>query len=88
MLDGVLKKTSGYAFYNTSPFTFQTLLEAPADLETNFTAYCNGFSDNVRQILECFKSFFPHVATMARRKYFIRFSRNLQAKRRNCIPTR
>lgn len=64
MLDGLLKTASGHAFYNASPFTFKSLLEAPADIGDNFRAYCNGFSDNARQILERFKSFWPHVETM------------------------
>ena len=64
LLDGMLTKASGHDFYNTSPFTFSSLLDAPADLGANFQAYCNGFSENVRQILERFKPFWPHVATM------------------------
>ena len=65
LLDKLLEKASGYAFYNTSPFTFARLLDAPADLEVNFRAYCNAFSPNVRQILERFKPFWPHLATMS-----------------------
>ncbi|WP_165071285.1 class I SAM-dependent DNA methyltransferase [Desulfovibrio sp. ZJ200] len=65
LLDKLLEKASGYAFYNTSPFTFARLLDAPADLEANFRAYCNAFSPNVRQILERFKPFWPHLATMS-----------------------
>lgn len=65
LLGKLLEKASGYAFYNTSPFTFARLLDAPADLEANFRAYCNAFSPNVRQILERFKPFWPHLATMS-----------------------
>ncbi|MGE9984455.1 type I restriction-modification system subunit M N-terminal domain-containing protein [Desulfovibrio sp. SGI.169] len=60
----LLEKASGCAFYNTSQFTFVRLLDAPDDLEANFRAYCNAFSPNVRQILERFKPFWPHLATM------------------------
>lgn len=63
-LDGMLKKASGHVFYNTSPFTFSSLLNAPADLAANFQAYCNGFSENARQILDRFKPFWPHVTVM------------------------
>lgn len=49
--DGFLKKTSGYQFYNTSPFTFKTLIADPENIVTNFRAYINGFSDNVLDIL-------------------------------------
>lgn len=65
LLPTLLEKASGYAFYNTSPFTFARLLDAPDDLEANFRAYCNAFSPNVRQILERFKPFWPHLATMS-----------------------
>ena len=64
LLDTLLQKASGRPFYNTSPFTFARLLDAPDDLDANFRAYCNAFSGNVRQILEKFKPFEPHVATM------------------------
>ena len=64
LLDTLLQKASGRPFYNTSPFTFARLLDAPDDLKANFPAYCNAFSGNVRQILEKFKPFEPHVATM------------------------
>ena len=49
--DGFLKKASGYQFYNTSPFTFKTLLADPENIVDNFKAYLNGFSDNVQDIL-------------------------------------
>ena len=49
--DGFLKKASGYQFYNTSPFTFKTLIADPENIVTNFRAYINGFSDNVLDIL-------------------------------------
>ena len=49
--DGFLKKASGYQFYNTSPFTFRTLLSDPENIVDNFRAYLNGFSDNVLDIL-------------------------------------
>ena len=65
LLDKLLEKASGYAFYNTSPFTFTRLVDAPDDLEANFRAYCNAFSPNVRQILERFKPFWPHLSTMS-----------------------
>ena len=57
--------TGGLEFYNTSAFTFARLLDDPAGLAANFRAYCDAFSPNVRQILEKFKPFRPHLATMA-----------------------
>lgn len=49
--DGFLRKASGYQFYNTSPFTFKTLIADPDNIVDNFKAYLNGFSDNVQDIL-------------------------------------
>ena len=46
-----LTEASGYQFYNVSPFTFKTLLADPNNIEDNFRAYINGFSDNVLDIL-------------------------------------
>lgn len=53
--DSFLKKASGYEFYNTSKYTFNTLLNDANNIEANFKNYINGFSDNVRQIIEKFK---------------------------------
>lgn len=49
--DGFLRKASGYQFYNISPFTFETLKADPENINDNFRAYLNGFSDNVQDIL-------------------------------------
>lgn len=49
--DGFLRNASGYPFYNTSKFTFETLKADPDNIEDNFKDYLNGFSDNVQDIL-------------------------------------
>ena len=49
--DGFLRKASGYAFYNISPFTFETLRADADGIEDNFRAFINGFSENVQDIL-------------------------------------
>lgn len=46
---------TGYPFYNTSPFTLQRLYDTPSQIKANFTAYLNGFSDNVQEIIRKFK---------------------------------
>lgn len=51
---GFLEKASGYAFYNTSPFTFKTLLNEPEHIEENFKAFLGGFSENVQDIIKNF----------------------------------
>lgn len=55
MKDSFLKKSSGYAFYNISKFTFEALLNDADNIEANFRNYIDGFSDNVKQIIEKFK---------------------------------
>lgn len=55
MREDFLKKASGYDFYNTSKYTFETLLNEPSSIEENFRNYINGFSQNVKQIIEKFK---------------------------------
>lgn len=53
--DVELRKASGYAFYNVSPFTFEKLLDDPDNLADNLRAYLQGFSENVRNIIDKFK---------------------------------
>jgi len=53
--DGFLENASGYNFYNTSKFTFDSLLSDAEHIEENFRAYLNGFSDNVHDILANFE---------------------------------
>ena len=53
-LDPQLRKASGFAFYNTSRYDFETLLQDAPNLAANLRAYINGFSDNMREVLEKF----------------------------------
>ncbi len=46
---------TGYPFYNTSQFTLQRLYDTPSHIKANFTAYLNGFSENVQEIIRKFK---------------------------------
>ena len=50
-----LSDASGYSFYNTSNFTFDTLLSDAENIEENFRSFINGFSENVQDILENFE---------------------------------
>ena len=59
-----LEKASGFAFYNTSMFTFDTLIADANNIEENFRAYLNGFSDNMQDILSNFK-FEQEITNMA-----------------------
>ena len=66
--DAMLKKASGYQFYNTSRFTFESIIESPNDIEENFVNYLNGFSQNIKELVEKFHSFRDHVTLMAGNK--------------------
>lgn len=54
-----LKDASGYVFYNTSEWTLQRLYDTATNsqqiLLANFEDYLNGFSPNVKEIIEKFK---------------------------------
>ena len=54
MKDVFLCRESGYSFYNTSKYDFEKLLSDPDGIEANFRSYLNGFSANVRNIIEKF----------------------------------
>lgn len=54
-----LQDASGYVFYNTSKWTLQTLHNTATNsqqmLQANFDDYLNGFSSNVKEIIDKFK---------------------------------
>lgn len=53
--EGFLKSASGYDFYNTSPFTFDSLLADADNIADNFRSYLNCFSTNVIDVVEKFE---------------------------------
>ncbi len=46
---------SGYKFYNTSQFTFKTLLNDPNHIGSNLRNYLDGFSEEVQEIISRFQ---------------------------------
>ncbi|NEW80779.1 MAG: SAM-dependent DNA methyltransferase [Mariniphaga sp.] len=64
-----LRDVSGYVFYNTSEWTLQRLCDTATNsqqiLQANFENYLNGFSDNVKEIIDKFnlKSQIRHMAS-------------------------
>jgi type I restriction enzyme M protein len=54
-----LRQASGYVFYNTSEWTLQRLHDTATNnqqiLQANFEDYLNGYSSNVKEIIEKFK---------------------------------
>ena len=53
--DVFLRNTSGYDFYNVSPFSFEGLLSDADNIEANFRSYLSRFSNNVVDIVEKFE---------------------------------
>lgn len=49
-----LEQESGFKFYNTSPYDFQKLLDDSEGIYANVVNYIDGFSPNVRDIIEKF----------------------------------
>ena len=68
-MDLGLTNASGYVFYNISKWTLQELKDTATNsqqvLQANFEEYLNGFSENVKEIIEKFKlkSQVRHMAT-------------------------
>lgn len=57
--DSGLQTAAGYVFYNTSPWTLKRLHDTATNsqqiLQANFEEYLNGFSPNVKEIIDKFK---------------------------------
>src|SRR5205823_3247896 len=56
-LDPQLQRASGFAFYNTSRYDFEKLAADAPGLAANLRAYINGFSPNMREVIEKFDFF-------------------------------
>lgn len=54
-LDQQLRRTAGYAFYNTSKYDFKSLCDDAPHLAANLRNYIAGFSPNMREVLEKFE---------------------------------
>ncbi|UUX33272.1 type I restriction-modification system subunit M [Fundicoccus culcitae] len=63
--EGFFRRASGYVFYNTSLYTFESLLTDSENIEANFRAYLNGFSDNVQDIIAHFE-LDTHITKLAK----------------------
>ena len=53
-LDGQLRITSGFAFYNISRYDFEKLIADAPNLAANLRNYIAGFSENMREVLDRF----------------------------------
>lgn len=64
VVKSLLEKVTARPFYNLSRLDFSNLLDDPNQLAPNLIAYINGFSKNVREIMERF-AFDQQIAKMA-----------------------
>jgi type I restriction enzyme M protein len=53
-LDGQLRRAAGHSFYNISKFDFGKLLDDAKNIGKNLIAYINGFSENMRDVIDNF----------------------------------
>jgi len=61
--DLTLNKVAGFNFHNRSKFDFEKLKADPSNIAANLRNYINGFSANVREIIEYF-DFDKHIDRM------------------------
>ncbi len=86
MKDVLLRTAAGNkAFYNTSKYTFEKLLNDPDNIEANFRDYLNGFSENVQDIIEKFK-FDGHITTMANKSILYIVIKEFTSPKANLHP--
>ncbi len=53
----IFKKYTGHDYYNTSEFDFAKLMDDSTAIETNLRDYINGFSQDIREIMDNFEIF-------------------------------
>ena len=51
----IFKKYTGHDYYNVSKFDFEKLIDDSNNIDTNLKDYINGFSDDVKEILDNFE---------------------------------
>ena len=51
----IFKKYTGHDYYNISKFDFEKLIDDSNSIDTNLKDYINGFSDDVKEILDNFE---------------------------------
>lgn len=63
--DALLKRTAGRRFYNTSKFTFSSLLADDKNLRHNLAAYIRGLSPDAAAVIDAY-NFDPKIERMAK----------------------
>lgn len=83
--DAILKSTSKCDYYNTSKFDFQSLLADSENISANFTAYLQGFSDNVKDIIARFE-FDKEISKMTENDLLFTIISEFNSKRADMSP--
>ena len=84
--DAILKSTAKYDFYNTSKFTFKSLLGDSENISANFTAYLQGFSDNVKDIIARFE-FDKEISKMTENDLLFTIITEFNSKKADMSPS-
>lgn len=73
-----LSGVAGQSFYNTSEFTLKELLNSTSNqnMRKNFESYLDGFSDNVKEILQK-SSFILRLQQCLKLEFLVQSSKNL-----------
>jgi type I restriction enzyme M protein len=79
--DALLKRAAEQSFYNTSEYSLTELLKFPTDIGSNFGAYLDGFSANVKDILFNFsggeeKGLAPIYETLLRKRLLFKITQS------------
>ncbi|SES15095.1 HsdM N-terminal domain-containing protein [Lachnobacterium bovis] len=85
MKDVLLRKASGFDFYNTSKYTFEKLMDDLDHIEENFRDYLNGFSENVQDIIQKFE-FDGHITRMANKNILYIVLKEFTTEKANLHP--
>ena len=83
--DAILKSVSKYDFYNISKFDFESLLADSENISANFTAYLQGFSDNVKDIIARFE-FDKEISKMTENDLLFTIISEFNSKKANMSP--
>lgn len=83
--EAILKNTSKCDFYNTSKFDFQSLLSDSENISANFTAYLQGFSDNVKDIIARFE-FDKEISKMTENDLLFTIINEFNSKKADMSP--
>ena len=81
----ILKNVAKHDFYNTSKFDFAGLIADADNIKENFTSYLQAFSDNVKDIIQCF-DFFKEIDKMSENDLLYTIINEFNAKKADFSP--